>query len=57
MYYIPVPAMSKDDPQHSLENALDALHQMKDNPIILVATLGKILLFEKRIINLVRLFY
>lgn len=32
--------MSKDDPNHRLENALDAFHQMADNPIILVATLG-----------------
>jgi hypothetical protein len=41
MYYIHVPAMSKDDPNHRLENAIDAFYQMKDNPIILVATLGK----------------
>ena len=30
----------KDDPNHRLENALDAFYQMKDNPIILIATLG-----------------
>ena len=40
MYFISVPAMSQDDPNHRLENAIDAFHQMKDNPIILIATLG-----------------
>ena len=45
MYFIHVPAMSKDDPLHRLENALDAFHQMKDNPTILFATLGLKLFF------------
>jgi drug/metabolite transporter (DMT)-like permease len=43
MYFIHIPAMSKDDPYHRLENALDAFHQMFDNPIILIATLGNVL--------------
>ena len=39
MYYLKVPAISKDDPDHRLENVPDAIHQMFDNPVILAAVL------------------
>jgi hypothetical protein len=43
MYFIQIPALSKDDPDHRLENVPDALHQMGSNPVILVAVLGNLL--------------
>jgi hypothetical protein len=39
MYFIKFPALSKDDPDHRLENVPDAFHQMFDNPVIIVAVL------------------
>ena len=39
MYYLKLPALSKDDPDHRLENVPDAIHQMFDNPVILVAVI------------------
>jgi hypothetical protein len=39
MYYIKVPALSKDDPDNRLENVPDAIHQMFDNSIILTAVI------------------
>ncbi len=40
LYYIKVPQLSKDDPDHRLENVPDALHQIADNPVILAAVIG-----------------
>lgn len=39
MYFIKVPAFSKDDPDNRLENALGAFYQMGQNPTILWATI------------------
>lgn len=42
MYYIKVPALSKQDPDHRLESVPDALYQLGNNSIILASTIGKI---------------
>jgi len=39
LYYIRTPAFSQDDPENRLENLAGAFHQLKDNPVILVACL------------------
>jgi len=43
LYFIQSPSFSQDDPEHRLENLAGAFHQLKDNPVILVACLGTLI--------------
>jgi len=43
MYFIPAPDPFSDNPRHVLEDALDAFHQLSNNPVLVAAFCGTII--------------